>query len=418
MEKIVLQLEGSKTELTNTNPRVFIGRDNRMCGLVSQNASISRRHAEVFMQGGATYIRDLGSSNGTWVNGAPVGAQPISLNPGQSIYVGQLSLGVEWAGGDGGKTQMAMEIPPELKALMDAHHQRAMAGGASAPVAPVATSPSAMPVASSSAQFPAAQPPPPAGQPHEPDIGVGGSVAPLPADYVYRRQGSNNNGVLLIALQRDTFCNNDHLDGFLEFTSTDHETVASIIVELVEVHQKGPKKGHVWDRVLVRQGPWKTKKGDVLPMPFKLRIPPGTSISGKDVYWEVRGYVDINWAFDVSATSPITMRNTDIERIRDSLGALDYRIVNLESAPLGQRFRCTFQPPAQLRSKLKLNDIIMTFEYLGTNMKILLHLDKRFRFDKKTEFLIDLNKLRQSSQQDITTHFEHQIGVMMGWIKD
>ncbi len=413
MDKIALQLDGSKTELNPTNPRVFIGRDDRSCGLVSQNASISRRHAEVFMQGGATYIRDLGSSNGTWVNGAPVGAQPIALSPGQQIYVGQMPLSAEWVGADGGRTMMAMDIPPELKALMDAHHQKALHGNAG-PVAPVATSPSAMPVASASAQFAAVGAP----AKQDGDIGVGGSVAPLPAEYVYRRQGSNNNGVLLIALQRDTFCNNSTMEGFLEFTATDNETVASIIVELVEVHKKGPKKGHVWDRVLVRQGPWKTKKGDVLPMPFKLRIPPGTSISGKDVYWEVRGYVDINWAFDVSATSAVTMRNTDIERIRDSLGALDYRVVNLESAPLGQRFRCTFQPPAQLIKKLKLRDIIMTFEYLGTNMKILLHLDKRFRFDKKTEFLIDLNKLRQSSQQEITQHFEQQIGTMMGWIKD
>lgn len=411
MDKLQLQLDSSKTELSNTNPRVFIGRDDRSCGLVSQNASISRRHAEIFMQGGATYIRDLGSSNGTWVNGAPVGAQPISLAPGQTIYVGQMPLQVEWVGGGGGATMMAMSIPPELKAMMEAHHAKAMAGNAG-PIAPVATSPSGVGVASSSAQFAAVSAPKEAG-----DIGVGGSVAPLPAEYVYRRQGSNNNGVLLIALQRDTYCNNSVMEGFLEFTATDNETVASIIVELVEVHSKGHKKGHVWDRVLVRQGPWKTKKGDVLPMPFKLRIPPGTSISGKDCYWEVRGYVDINWAFDVSATSAITMRNTDIERIRDSLGALDYRVVNLESAPLGQRFRTTFQPPAQLKKKLKLNDIIMTFEYLGTNMKILLHLDKRWRLDKKTEFLIDLDKLRKSSQQEITQHFEQQIGVMMGWIK-
>src|SRR5690606_20491938 len=130
-------------------------------------------------------------------------------------------------------------------------------------------------------------------------VGVGGTVGPSAAQYSYRRQGGNDNGTLLIALPGDTFANETTLDGLLEFTATDSETVASIIIELVEFHKKGPKDGHVWDRCLVRQGPWKTKTGDVLAMPFQLRVPSGTSVSSPNCHWQLRAYVDIEWARDI-----------------------------------------------------------------------------------------------------------------------
>lgn len=246
-------------------------------------------------------------------------------------------------------------------------------------------------------------------------LGLGGQAAPLPAEYSYRRQGSNGNGVLLIALKGDTFSNNTTLDGYLEFTALDNETVSSITIELVECHKKGPSNGHVWDRMIVRQGPWKTKKGDVVPMPFQLRIPPGTSISGRDVYWELRGYVDIAWAIDVAATSPINMRNTDVERLRDALGSLDYRIVNLDSLPLGQKFKGKFHPPAQFRSQWGISDINLDIEYLGANMKLTLEVEKTrlFKFDKRTEMIFDLAQLRTAPLQQISAHFQQEIDKMM-----
>lgn len=48
---------------------------------------MSRTHAEVFEQGGAYYVRDLGSKNGTLLNGSPV-TLPILLNEGDVIQVG------------------------------------------------------------------------------------------------------------------------------------------------------------------------------------------------------------------------------------------------------------------------------------------------------------------------------------------
>jgi hypothetical protein len=414
MQTVQLVLGNAQARLDAGNPRLYIGRDPSACGLVSQDPSISRRHAEIFVESGYTYLRDLGSSNGTWVNGQLVGGQPVPLQPGQQVYLGMVPLGVTWVGGGGGATVLAMQMPPELKALIEQRKQMAaMAPAMSAAPTPINVAAGSVPVqamAPAPMAAPAAAPAPaPAG------LGVGGKAAPLPAEFAYRRQGSNDNGVLLIALRQDTFANGMVVDGFLEFTATDNETVASIIIDLVEVHRKGHKGGHVWDRMLVRQGPWRTQKGDVLPLPFQLRIPPGTSISGRDVYWELRGYVDINWASDIEATAPINMRNTDIERIRDGLGALDYRIVDIESIPLGQRFTGRFQPPANLKKDWGISDINLEVEYLGTNLKVVMEVEKTslFKFDKKNETIFDLARFRAAPLTEISANFKAQIDQMM-----
>lgn len=388
-----LQLGNARIRLEGASNRVYAGRDGQACALAHVDPTLSRRHAEIWVEAGQTYLRDLGSSNGTWVNGQMLGAHPVALQPGQQVYLGHVPLGVTWEGAafSGGATAMA-QMPAELMRMIEARKAQIAAGtyAAPAPAAPAPTAPQL-------------------------GVGVGGAAAPLPAEYAYRRQAANNNGVLLIALRQDTFSNSATLDGFLEFTATDNETVASITIELVEHHAKGPEGGHVWDRMLVRQGPWRTKKGDVLPLPFQLRVPPGTSVSGRDVHWELRGLVDINWASDVEATSPITMRNTDIERIRDALGGLDYRIVNLESRPLGQRFEGTFAPPAHLCKQYGINDIDLSVEYLGTNLQVRMHVDKKglFKRDRTVEQVFELARLRAAPLAEVTANFKQQIDDIM-----
>ena len=66
--------------------RVAIGR-GRDCELVLITDSASRRHAEVYADGAEFYVRDLGSKNGTFVNGQPV-TRPVALRPGDRIAVG------------------------------------------------------------------------------------------------------------------------------------------------------------------------------------------------------------------------------------------------------------------------------------------------------------------------------------------
>lgn len=397
MQKAKLQLGNASVQLDASNPRVLIGRDPS-CGLPTQEPSVSRRHAEVSFVGDAVVIRDLGSSNGTWVDGEPVATEPQSLRPGQQIFLGHIPLLVEWPGAGGGATVLG-EMPAELKALIESRKAAKMAPQS--------------PVAATAAAF---QDPPSRGGPVKTMLGIGGANAPAAAEYAYRRQGSNNNGVLLIALRGDTFTNAAIVEGFLEFTALDNETVASIIVELVEYHKRGPKDGHVWDRVLVRQGPWRTSKGEILPLSFQLRVPPGTSPSGRDVHWEIRGYVDIAWAFDISAASPVTIRNLDIERIRDALGALDYRLAELSPEPLGQRFSGKFQPPVQLRSQFGVSDINIVVEYLGQNLQVAMEVEKTslFKFDKQTKLVFDLAQFRASPIEKLSKYLSDKIDEMMG----
>lgn len=53
--------------------------------------TVSRRHATLSVSGGAVTLTDLGSTNGTWVNGRKIDA-PTVLNPGDSVRFG----GVEY----------------------------------------------------------------------------------------------------------------------------------------------------------------------------------------------------------------------------------------------------------------------------------------------------------------------------------
>ncbi|SOY47831.1 putative Forkhead-associated protein [Cupriavidus taiwanensis] len=51
-------------------------------------APLSRRHARIFAEHGAVYVADLGSKNGTRVNGAAVARQPARLSDGDEVAFG------------------------------------------------------------------------------------------------------------------------------------------------------------------------------------------------------------------------------------------------------------------------------------------------------------------------------------------
>src|SRR5690606_3764857 len=103
------------------------------CELWVMDPSVSRRHAEIFMQGETVYLRDLGSSNGTWVNGQVVGPAPVVLAPGNTVHLGHSPLTVEWSGRGPDARTTGNPITPELVALMAHRAQAAMAAPAAAP---------------------------------------------------------------------------------------------------------------------------------------------------------------------------------------------------------------------------------------------------------------------------------------------
>ena len=69
--------------------RLVLGRSPG-CQLVVDDDTVSRRHAELHMTDGRWILRDLGSSNGTWVTGRQV--MEAEVIPGDEIQLGGLAL--------------------------------------------------------------------------------------------------------------------------------------------------------------------------------------------------------------------------------------------------------------------------------------------------------------------------------------
>jgi hypothetical protein len=74
------------------NDRVLVGRHPR-CDIVIDGSNVSRRHAELLFRDGVWVIRDLGSTNGTTVNGSPVGRS--ELRPGDIVGLADLLVQID-----------------------------------------------------------------------------------------------------------------------------------------------------------------------------------------------------------------------------------------------------------------------------------------------------------------------------------
>ncbi len=91
------------------------------CVIRIRSSQVSRRHCEIFEADDRLMVRDLGSSNGTYVNGKRVlGQQP--LNVGDVIGIGGVSLRVDPAGGHapGAGAAEPGSDTAELEAVVDA----------------------------------------------------------------------------------------------------------------------------------------------------------------------------------------------------------------------------------------------------------------------------------------------------------
>jgi len=72
--------------LLDTEQFVVVGRQGR-CELTLRHEDVSRRHAEIGFEEGRFVVRDLGSTNGTFLNGKEIsGTNPLS--PGDRVEIG------------------------------------------------------------------------------------------------------------------------------------------------------------------------------------------------------------------------------------------------------------------------------------------------------------------------------------------
>jgi pSer/pThr/pTyr-binding forkhead associated (FHA) protein len=88
------------------------------------DGKVSRRHAQISNNGGVLEIEDLGSSNGTKVNGtALVAGQKLALNGGEKISFAGVEMGLQLPGAAGGNATQAfgsnktaaISAPPQVQ---------------------------------------------------------------------------------------------------------------------------------------------------------------------------------------------------------------------------------------------------------------------------------------------------------------
>jgi len=82
---LIVKEDGTSQEIHLRKPRVVVGREAD-CELRIPLPSVSRQHCEFVIEDGACTVRDLGSSNGTYVNRQRI--EETELSPGDMVAVG------------------------------------------------------------------------------------------------------------------------------------------------------------------------------------------------------------------------------------------------------------------------------------------------------------------------------------------
>jgi hypothetical protein len=77
-----------------TGDLMTIGRDAAQAIALVNDMGVSRTHAQIIRQGDQTLIEDLGSTNGTYVNGVRISA-PTPIKPGDTLQLGASLFRVE-----------------------------------------------------------------------------------------------------------------------------------------------------------------------------------------------------------------------------------------------------------------------------------------------------------------------------------
>jgi adenylate cyclase len=92
--KIVLVMfkNGERRDFPITSPHTVIGRKQES-GLRIPTRDVSRQHCEVVLDKVGPIVRDLGSSNGTYVNGKRVAESPLA--PGDTLSIGPVHFIVQ-----------------------------------------------------------------------------------------------------------------------------------------------------------------------------------------------------------------------------------------------------------------------------------------------------------------------------------
>ncbi len=121
--------------------------------VVLAKGNVSKRHCRIFIEEGRFMVSDLGSTNGTYVNGKKIG-EAMALNSSDKVYVGDFIVRVENAG-----EPTSLPPGPEAGSLSTALPRKGPP-----PPPPGRATTSAMRIGGDAAPEPPAPPPPPPGK--------------------------------------------------------------------------------------------------------------------------------------------------------------------------------------------------------------------------------------------------------------
>jgi hypothetical protein len=94
MPRLVLLSEGMTGRTYDlTIERTTVGRSDENAFTIAEG-SVSSRHAELILQGENVLVRDLNSTNGTFINGEQVTGEAL-LKPGQILRLGLVEMRLE-----------------------------------------------------------------------------------------------------------------------------------------------------------------------------------------------------------------------------------------------------------------------------------------------------------------------------------
>ncbi len=153
-----------------------IGREATNDTVVEQPV-VSRKHAMIFYNAPGFWLQDLGSQNGTFVDGQRVGQQPRALKHGERIQLGSAESGTVWEYNEVHEADLGLQSPATLQIPIGP------AALPQAPAAPVQPAVSAQPGAPGYPGVPAQNgAPAPAEVPAQQEIS-GGPDDPASADW-------------------------------------------------------------------------------------------------------------------------------------------------------------------------------------------------------------------------------------------
>jgi pSer/pThr/pTyr-binding forkhead associated (FHA) protein len=124
MAKLVILTQGMTGRAHELNvDRTTVGRVEDNTFQIT-DPSVSSHHCEVLLRGGEVVIRDLNSTNGSYINDAQI--TESVLKPGQKLRLGQIELKLETEGsvpaaaGPAAPAAPATPAPPPAKKTVDA----------------------------------------------------------------------------------------------------------------------------------------------------------------------------------------------------------------------------------------------------------------------------------------------------------